>query len=223
VAVLPCFGFDYAPGDLAARLAADGIEPLDELIVAYSVSGAVTSRGTRRTIARIMRQPQVAYEDGRLVRSRFGATVRRIRFPFGERDVVEWSGTEPLTVPRHTRVPNVRSYVRGPRIARLAGPIAPLAAPLVRVASLLGPLGPRDERRGATRFAVVAEARGPQGNQRATLVGTDPYALTALLLVRGVELEAGAAGVVAPAEAFDAAGLVASLEPLLRLHGRERF
>ena len=118
---------------------------------------------------------------------------------------------------------NVRSYVRGPRIARLAGRIAPLAAPLLRLASLAGPLGPREERRGRTRFAVVAEARGPEGNCRVTLAGADPYALTALLLVRGAQLEARAAGVLAPAEAFDAASLVESLEPLLRLESRTRF
>jgi short subunit dehydrogenase-like uncharacterized protein len=223
VAVLPCFGFDYVPGDLAARLAADGLEPLREIVVAYSVSGAATSRGTRRTISRVMRQPQVAYVDGRLVPSRFGATTRTIEFPFGERDVVEWTGTEPLTVPRHTDVRTVRSYVRGPRIARFAGRISLPAAALVRLASLVGPVGPDQARRGRTRFAVVAEARGEHGNRRVTLTGTDPYALTALLLVRGASLPARAAGVVAPAETFDAAALGASLAPLLRVGSAARF
>src|SRR2546423_1828426 len=163
VAVLPCFGFDYVPGDLAAALAASGLGPLDEIVVAYSVQGAVTSRGTRRTIGWVMAQPQVAYEGGRLVPSRFGATTRRGGFPFGERTVVEWGGTEPLMVPRHTAVENVRSYVKGPRIAALAGRIAPLTAPLVRLTARVGPLGPGEGRRKKTRFAVVAEARGPQG------------------------------------------------------------
>ena len=103
--VLPAFGFDYVPGDLAARLAAEQVEgPLDEVVVAYSVKGVGTSRGTRRTIGHVMGQKQVAWQDGRLVPSRFGATTRTIRFPFGERTVVEWGGTEPITVPRHTDV-----------------------------------------------------------------------------------------------------------------------
>ena len=106
--VLTSFGFDYVPGDLASRFAADGLEPLDEIAVAYSVKGFATSRGTRRTVGHVARQEQVAYVDGALVRSRFGATTRRFRFPFGERVAVEWGGTEPLTVPRHTVVRTVR-------------------------------------------------------------------------------------------------------------------
>ena len=67
--VLPAFGFDYVPGDLAARLAAEQVDgPLDEVVVAYSVKGVGTSRGTRRTIGAVMGQKQVAWEDGRLVR-----------------------------------------------------------------------------------------------------------------------------------------------------------
>ena len=44
--MLPAFGFDYVPGDLAARLAAEKVEgPLDELVVAYSVKGVGNEQG----------------------------------------------------------------------------------------------------------------------------------------------------------------------------------
>ena len=210
--VLPAFGFDYVPGDLAARLAAEKVDgPLDELVVAYSIQGVGTSRGTRRTIGHVMGQKQVAWQDGRLVPSSFGATTRGVRFPFGERTVVEWSGTEPLTVPRHTDVRNVRSYLRAPA----------LAAPIVRAASRLGPSGPSAASRGKNRFTVVAEARGRGGNGRAVVEGTDAYGLTALLIVRGAEAllagEARGTGVLAPAEAFDARTLAGRLEPYLRI------
>ena len=113
--MLPAFGFDYVPGDLAARLAAEQVDgPLDEVVVAYSTNGVGTSRGTRQHDQPRHAAGQVAWEDGRLVDSRFGATTRKVRFPFGERTVVEWSGAEPLTVPRHTDVRNVRSYIRAP-------------------------------------------------------------------------------------------------------------
>jgi short subunit dehydrogenase-like uncharacterized protein len=217
---LTSFGFDYVPGDLAARLAAEELdEPLDEVLVAYSVAGTAVSSGTRRTIAHVMRQRQVAWEEGRLVPSRFGATTRRFAFPFGERDAVEWSGTEPLTVPRHTQVQRVRSYVRAPRAAAAAGRFGGLAAPLVRASARLGG-NPSAERRAKNRFAVVAEARRGTDVRRATLAGTDVYGLTALLIVRGVEAlqagEARAVGVAAPAEAFDVHALVPRLAPLLR-------
>jgi short subunit dehydrogenase-like uncharacterized protein len=218
--VLTSFGFDYVPGDVAARLAAEGLEPLDEVIAAYSVSGQATSPGTRRTIARVMTQPQVAYADGALVPSRFGATTRRVRFPFGERTVVEWSGTEPLTVPRHTRVREVRSYLRAPAAAaRMAG-VARLAAPLISLAASVGG-GPSEEKRAKNRFIVVAEARGPAGGRRAAVSGSDVYGLTGLLIARGAEAlragEARAAGVLAPAEAFDVHAFAPRLAPLLEL------
>ena len=222
VALLPAFGFDYVPGDLAARLAAEKVDgPLDELIVAYSVKGVGTSRGTRRSIGDVMGQSQVAWQDGRLVPSRFGATTRRVRFPFGERTVVEWGGTEPITVPRHTDVRNVRSYIRAPGIAAKAGGLGRLAAPFVRATSRVGPSGPSEASRGKSRFTVVAEARGPAGSGRAVLEGTDVYGLTALLIVRGAQAllagEARGTGVLAPAEAFDARTFAGRLEPYLRI------
>jgi short subunit dehydrogenase-like uncharacterized protein len=220
--VLPAFGFDYVPGDLAARLAAEKVDgPLEELVVAYSVQGVGTSRGTRRTIGHVMGQKQVAWEDGRLVPSSFGATTRSIRFPFGERTVVEWGGTEPLTVPRHTDVRNVRSYFRAPAVAAKAGGLGRLAAPVIRAASRFGPSGPSETSRRKSRFTVVAEARGRGGTGRAVVEGTDPYGLTALLIVRGAEAllagEARGTGVLAPAEAFDARTLAGRLEPYLRI------
>jgi short subunit dehydrogenase-like uncharacterized protein len=219
-AVLPAFGFDYVPGDLAARLAAEQVAgPLDEIVVAYATSGIGTSRGTRETISRVMTQEQVAWEDGRRVPSRFGATTRTIRFPFGERTVVEWSGTEPLTVPRHTEVRNVRSYVRLPGLVARFGGLGRLAAPFVRATARIGPAGPSEAARRKNRFTVVAEATGPGGSGRAVLAGRDVYGLTALLLVRGAQAllagEARGAGVLAPAEAFDARTLASRLEPLL--------
>jgi short subunit dehydrogenase-like uncharacterized protein len=220
--IVPAFGFDYVPGDLAARLAAEQVDgPLDEVIVAYAVRGVGTSRGTRRTIGHVIGQRQMAWKDGRLVPSGFGTTTRRVRFPFGERTVVEWGGTEPITVPRHCEVRDVRSYVRAPRIVARVGALGRLAAPFVRAASRFGPDGPSPESRRESRFTVVAEARGPGGEGRAVVEGSDPYGLTALLLVRGAEMlqagEARGTGVLAPAEAFDARTLAARLTPFVTI------
>jgi hypothetical protein len=171
----------------------------------------------------VLGQKQVAWEDGRLVPSGFGATTRRVRFPFGERTVVEWGGTEPITVPRHTDVRNVRSYIRAPAVAGKVGALGRLAAPFLRAASRFGPEGPSPESRRKSRFAVVAEARGPGGEGRAVVEGSDVYGLTAALLVRGAELllagEARGSGVLAPAEAFDARVLAGRLESFLTITG----
>ena len=179
--LVPAFGFDYVPGDIAARLAAEQVEgPLDEIVVAYSVKGVGTSRGTRRTIGHVHRA-EAGRLGGRPARpSRFGETTRRVRFPFGERTVVEWGGAEPITVPRHTDVRNVRSYLRAPALAGQGGkPRAgwrrPSSAPCRASARRDRP---RQSRR-KSRFAVVAEARGPAGEGRAVVDGSDVYGLTA--------------------------------------------
>ena len=221
VVLLTSFGFDYVPGDLAARLAAEGLEPVHEIGVAYAVSGTKSSRGTRRSVAQIMRQPLVAWSGGQLVPSRFAATSRKVTFPFGEREVVEWGGTEPLSVPRHTDVQDVRSYVRAPRIAARLAPAMGVVAPLFRLSAAVGRKDPDEERRREATFTVVAEARGAKGTRRTTLTGTDVYRLTGLLIARGAEAlmagEARGAGALAPAEAFDARGFVERLDPLLAL------
>jgi len=204
--LLTSFGFDYVPGDLAARLAAEGLEPLDEIAVAYSVANMRSTRGTRRTVMRALRA------------GGFAATTRRMTFPFGERDVVEWGGTEPLTVPRHTRVAEVHSYVRAPQVAaRLVAPLR-FVAPLIRPFALLRG-DPPEEKRRAARFTVVAEASGPSGSRRVTLEGRDPYGLTARLIVRGAQAlmagEVPGAGALAPAEAFDARAFIERLTPFV--------
>ena len=226
VVLLPSFGFDYVPGDLAARLAAEGLtEPLDEVIVAYASGAIATSRGTRETMGHVFGQPQVAWE-GRLVGSRFGKTTRRVRFPGGDRTVVEWAGTEPLTVPRHTRVRSVRSYLAAPRAAALAGYVAPFAAPLVRLGGKVGG-GPSEATRRKARWTVVAEARAGSGGQRATLRGADVYGVAARLLAVGAlalrDGEVTASGALAPAEAFDVHALVPRLAPFVEPPAVERF
>ena len=187
--VLPAFGFDYVPGDLAARLAAEKVDgPLDELVVAYSVKGVGTSRGTRRTIGHVMGQKQVAWQDGRLVPSSFGATTRSVRFPFGERTVVEWSGTEPLDGPAaHGRPERAlvppsaggRGQGRRPRPPGGADRPRRLAARPVR--TVRGVPRGRAASRSSPRRAGGREAAAPSSRAR------DAYGLTALLIVRGAE------------------------------------
>jgi short subunit dehydrogenase-like uncharacterized protein len=214
--------FANAPGDIAAGLAVDGLDaPLDEVIVANDQSGLALSRGSRDTLAEVLEQPIVAWEEGHLVPSRFGETSRRVRFPSGERTVVEWGGAEPLTVPRYANVRRVRAYARVPRAAAPAVKVGPRLAPLVRLSAKVGRAGPSGEKRRRARFTVVAEARGARGGRRVTLLGRDVYASAALVIARGVEAlregEARGVGALAPAEAFAAREFVARLAPLVQV------
>jgi hypothetical protein len=213
VPLLTAFGFDYALGDLAAALAAEGRAEVEDVAVCYAVARVATSPGSRKTIARVMSRPHVVYEDG-LVESRLGRTTRRFLLPQGERWGVEWGATEPLSVPRHLRVRRVRSYVKAPQIAAYAGPFGRLAAPLVRLSGHV-PIEPSERRRARSRFAVVAEVDG----RRATLVGRDVYRITALILARAAEAivagELRGTGALAAAQAFEPRPFLERLAPLL--------
>jgi short subunit dehydrogenase-like uncharacterized protein len=213
--------FANAPGDLAAGIAAERLGALDEVVVANDQSGLALSRGSRRTLAEVMAQPQAAWEDGALLPSRFGATTRRVRFPSGERTVVEWGGPEPLTVPRHVEVRSVRSYVRAPRAAAVAGRFSDRLASVVRLSAKVGRAGPPPEKRRRTTFSVVAEARGANGARRATILGRDVYGTAALLLARAAHSLTGGdvsgTGALAPAEAFEPRALLSHMAPLLQL------
>ena len=133
--------------------------------------------------------------------------------------MVEWGGTEPLTVPRHTDVRDVRSYIRAPGIAAKAGGLG--GSPRRSSAPPHGSaLRPSEASRRKSRFTVVAEARVPEA-PAAPSRGHDVYGLTALLIIRGAEAllagEARGTGVLAPAEAFDARTFAGRLEPYLRI------
>jgi len=70
-------------------------------------------------------------------------------------------------------------------------------------------------------FVVAAEARSGAQGRRATLSGSDPYGLTARLVVTAVialrDGEIAATGALAPAEAFEPTQLVERLAPYLRV------
>jgi hypothetical protein len=142
-------------------------------------------------------------------------------FPFGAREVVEFGGAEPLTVPRHTDVRTVRTYMRLAKPAVKAARFARVLAPVMRASAGLRGIGPAQDKRAATRFVVVAEARGPKGGRRVTLTGSDPYLLTARLLVAGARLEPRRTGPLAPAEAFDARALIEASGGLMRIESLE--
>jgi short subunit dehydrogenase-like uncharacterized protein len=227
--VVALTAFANAAGDLAAGVAVERLEgPIEEVVVANDQSGLSLSRGSRETLAQVLEQPLAAWEDGRLVPSRFGATTRRIRFPSGERTVVEWGGPEPLTVPRHAEVRRVRSYVRAPRAAAIAGKFSSRLAPVVRLSARVGRAGPRQEKRRKATFTVVAEARDlGGGGRRATVIGRDVYGTAALLLGRATQAlrdgEVQGVGPLAPAEAFQSREFLAKLAPLIQLESLVDF
>ena len=229
VAVVPAMGFDYVPGDLLCRLVARGHEPVDELRLAYVVSGFGASRGTIKSTLEIAKGGDVVWEDGAWKPAGPGPMRSTVVFPepFGRQVAAKYPCGEVVTVPRHTRVRTIVARVAVSTMAPV-GPLAPLLPPLmagigvalrtpVRSAlhAALGalPEGPEEDARRAARFLIVAEAIGTNGRSgRGAVTGSDVYGLTAVTSVHGASLLADSgydhSGVLSPASAFDPMGFL---------------
>jgi short subunit dehydrogenase-like uncharacterized protein len=230
VAAIPALGFDYAPGDCLARLVAQGLEPLEELVVAYDVVGFGMSRGTLRSALEIMKGGDLVYRDQRWEPA--PGRVSRASFDFPEpldrRAVSRYPAGEVITVPHHTRTKAVTALITNTTVApvRALAPLLPYTMPglaltlrtplrgLIAKSVRALPEGPGEEARRAARFTVAALARSLSGRtRRGSLTGTDVYGTTAVALVEGAQrlTESGRAGALAPATAFDPAGFLDAL------------
>ena len=224
IALVPAIGFDFLPGDCIARLAAEGHEPLEELVIAYNVDGFGMSRGTLRSALEAMQNGGVIYDDGDWRPAPGGVFRASFDFPepLGRQTMSRYPSGEVISVPRHTRTRRVVSLLS----TRTAVPI-PLAAELLpylqpgfelamrtplrgllQEAVRVLPEGPQENERRAAAWTVVADARGEDGStSRALVRGTDVYGLTAVILVHAATLlsapDFDRAGALGPAAAFD--------------------
>ncbi len=233
-ALVPAMGFDYAPGDLLAHLAAQGIEPLRELVLAYAPRNLQLTRGTLRSALGLLTAPSLVYTDGgwRPAPRRTRASRFDFPAPVGTQPVMAYPSGELLTVPHHVRTRAVRSLITVETVTGTAKAVplvlVPLLVPGIALAlrsplgSLLEPLlarfpeGPSEASRARVRFTVVALAHGEDGSlRRGVATGGDVYALTAATAVHGAALMAqdgyDRAGALSPATAYDAAAFLDAL------------
>jgi short subunit dehydrogenase-like uncharacterized protein len=222
VAVVPALAFEIALGDCGAALAAAELTEVDGITITY-VTRFHASQGTKRTALRVLQQQGFAYVDGQWIAEPPGRrhVFVALPHPVGTVAAISFPSAEIMTVPRHVAVREVRTYISVPTIAaRLASGVAPLLNGLAR-----SPLagfgnwwlgsntdGPDEATRRRDIFHIAIDARGrrrgkPAG-QRLIIRGRDPYGLTAAICRQGATLllngQRRAAGVLAPAMAFDA-------------------
>lgn len=228
-ALVSGMGFDYAPGDLIAALTADGMGPLEEIVIAYCVNGFTPTQGTSLSGLEIMRGGDVVWSGGDWRPAPRSADGGRWRFPepLGEQRMLRYPAGEQVTVPRHVETARVRTLLNGmvvpPRLMPLAIASSPLLGLAMRtplrsgLAALIRrlPAAPSETDRKKARFTISCEARGRSGTRRGVVRGGDVYGLTAVSLAHGAMLCADPAydrkGALAPAQAFDPAAFLDAL------------
>ena len=225
VALVPAVGFDYLPGDCIARLAAEGHEPLEELVIAYHVDGFGMSRGTLRSALEAMQSGGVIY-DGRRLAPRAGRRVQgELRLPGAARppdDVALPVGRGDHGPAPHADAPGRLAALdphRGADPHRRGAAAVPAARVRARDADTAARPPPGGRRRCSPRARRRPTAAPPPGrssptraaedghSSRAVVRGTDVYGLTAVILVHAATLlsapDFDRAGALGPAAAFD--------------------
>jgi short subunit dehydrogenase-like uncharacterized protein len=229
-ALVPAFGYDFVPGNLAGALALrEAGEEATAVAVGYFASGGGGySTGTLASGAGMLLERSFAWRGGRLVRDRVASRVRA--FPVRGRAwlAVSYGGSEHYALPRLApALRDVDVYLGWfGRRSRAVQAAAALGAPLARVpgaravsraaAAALARRtggGPEEPARQASSSYVIAVASAADGRELAQvrLRGPNVYTLTGRLLAWGARQAAGGGlagtGALGPVEAF-------GLEPL---------
>ncbi|RJL24466.1 saccharopine dehydrogenase family protein [Bailinhaonella thermotolerans] len=211
ISVVPAMAFFGGLGDLLATAAMGDWTGADEVHVAYGLSGWHPTAGTRESgaVSRERRKGRrVRFANGRLEYRDDAPPVLRWPFPdpVGPRDVVgEFTMADVVTIPRHLRVPEVRTYMTVEAAGDVLSPETPLPAAA-------------DERgRSGQTFLVDVVVRSGGRERRAVARGRDIYAVSAPLAVEAVERvltgRVQTAGVASAGEIFDAPGFLRALSP----------
>ena len=209
-ALLPAFGYDWVPGNLAGALAlSDAGAAATSIEIGYYAPGidgtTPLTAGTRATLAGIMVDPAFAWRSGRLVVVPSASRWRTFVLPSGRAEAISVGGTEHFTLPRFwPGLLDVEVYIgwmgklsRPTQAFMLAGSLASAVpgfkAGMRSFVALLADGtgdGPDAGLRARTRSVIVAEARDRGGAvlSEVRLEGVDPYELSARLLAWGAEL-----------------------------------
>ena len=233
-ALVPAFGYDWVPGNLAGALAlragGAGVTRLD---IGYFVTGSAgpgsLSGGTLASAAGVLGAPGFAWRGGRLVTEMPARHHRSYRVHGSPRSGLSVAGSEHLALPRlapglrdvHVHLgwfgPAARPMQLLSQLTRLPG--LPRLVQSVGGRLLPGSTGGPGEaarRRSATHVQAIASGADGRELARVALEGPNPYTLTGDLLawaaIRARDGGLAGVGALGPVQAFGLDELVAGAE-----------
>ena len=210
VAIVQAATDDCLPSNLLAQLIAKRAGPLERLTVVHGLFDTEITRGTLRSFIEISKGTPYVFKDGEWLASTSEA-LGAIDLPGEDVPTAVWRSAGPpvITIPRHVET----------RYLELATNFAPQDNPTALTPEMVeaAPVGPSEEVRLKSRLSVVAIGLAEDGSEvRAHLTASDLYNLTAVVAGEAaVRLARGdrPSGVLAPAQAFDAAEFLDALAP----------
>ncbi|WP_394839036.1 NAD(P)H-binding protein [Pendulispora rubella] len=205
--ILPAMGFYGGLGDLLATVAmGDDDAPADEIRVGFALDGWHPTNGTRITGQRTAGR-RVFFSNNRLEVGSDPQEKSTWNFPapIGPQDVVPLSTVDVVTMSRHLRAREIRTFMNLAPLVDLRNPATP------------APVATDDRGRSSQTFVVEAVVRRGGEERRAVVRGRDIYAVSAPILVEAMERvldgRTRTSGVVAAGAIFDAADFLRALSP----------
>ncbi|GGT80283.1 saccharopine dehydrogenase family protein [Streptomyces lateritius] len=178
--IVPAMAFYGGLSDLLVAAAVGDLPEVNEVLVAYALSSWHPTAGTRAA-GRVSRERRDGrrrlYTNGRLEFLTGEQPLSRWPFPepVGERAVIgEFTMAESVTVPRHVRTDEIRTFMTADAVGDLVSADTPPPAAV-------------DERgRSDQTFLVEVVVRSGDQERRAVARGRDIYAISAPLAVEAV-------------------------------------
>lgn len=217
VALAPAMAFDEVPADVAATVAAEGLEH-PEVVLTYALPSRGASLGTIRSSLGIIASKGPWIDEGRRVMVGAGEHRRwaPMPAPLGPKPSVSFPFAVGHLAPLHIPLRSFKLFATTTSARRIG---LKLGAPAIRMMTaapggtgaierLAGLLqrheGPDQRQRARSKWTILAEARSLPTWRNVTVTGADPYGLSAGLLAScAIEMaKPGYAGigVVAPVQ-----------------------
>jgi hypothetical protein len=211
IVIVPAMAFYGGLGDLLATATMGDWTFADEIRIAYALSSWKPTLGTRAT-SQLSRQRRsgrrLVFSNHQMQFRSDDAPVVNWTFPppMGTQVVVgEFTTADSVTIPRHLRTQEIRTYMT-------LSPLKDLDDP-----DLSPPPAADNTGRSAQTFFVEVVLRAGSEERRAVAKGRDIYAITAPLVVEATQRVVGMrgtrAGAFAAGEIFDARDFLKALCP----------